>query len=170
MDSFLTGKSRRLVGWGEILEGGLAENAVVMSWRGTKGGIAAARALHDVVMAPESHRYLNYYESPDQAAEPIAHPGLLPLDNVHGFEPIPAELEPEFAKHILGAQAQIWSEYLAGPKNVEYRAFPRLRALSEVVWTPIGRKNYEDYLARLQVHEERLQRMDVNCRRVPRVR
>ncbi len=170
MDSFLTGKSRRLVGWDEILEGGLAENAVVMSWRGTKGGIAAARAGHDVIMAPESHTYLNYYESPDQAVEPIAHPGLLPLDKVYGFEPIPAELEPEFAKHVLGAQAQIWSEYLAGPKNVEYQAFPRLSALAEVVWTPIERKNYEGYLARLQVHEERLQRMDVNYRQVPRVR
>ncbi len=162
MDGFLNAKGRRLIGWDEILEGGLAENAVVMSWRGTKGGIAAARAGHDVIMAPESHTYLNYYQSPDQAREPLAHPGLLPLDKVYGFEPIPAELEAEFARHVLGAQAQIWTEYLGGPKNVEYQAFPRLTALAEVVWTPSEQKNYDNYLARLAVHERRLQALDVN--------
>jgi hexosaminidase len=162
MDAFLNAKGRRLIGWDEILEGGLAENAVVMSWRGTKGGIAAARAGHDVIMAPESHTYLNYYQAPDQAREPLGHPGLLPLDKVYGFEPVPPELEPEFARHVLGAQAQIWTEYLEGPKNVEYQAFPRLSALAEVVWTPIAQKNYDHYLARLAVHDRRLQALDVN--------
>jgi hexosaminidase len=164
MDAFLTARQRRLVGWDEILEGGLAENAVVMSWRGTKGGIAAARAGHDVIMAPESHTYLNYYQAPDREREPIAHPGLLPLDKVYAFEPVPAELEPQYARHVLGAQAQIWTEYLKGPKNVEYQAFPRLSALAEVVWTPADRKQYEDYLARLGVHQRRLEALDVNFR------
>ena len=169
MDAFLAAHQRRLVGWDEILEGGLAENAVVMSWRGTKGGIAAARAGHDVIMAPESHTYLNYYQAPDQSREPIAHPGVLPLEKVYGFEPIPAELEPQYAKHVLGAQAQIWTEYLVGPKNVEYQAFPRLTALAEVVWTPRERKDYEGYLARLAVHQRRLEALDVSFRPVDAV-
>jgi hexosaminidase len=162
MDGFLTAHNRRLVGWDEILEGGLAENAVVMSWRGTTGGISAARAGHDVIMAPESETYLNYYQTKDQVPENPAHPGFLPLEKVYAFEPVPAELEAQFTKHILGAQAQIWTEYLPGPKNVEYQAFPRLTALAEVVWTPKDQKNYDDYLARLAVDLQRLQVLDVN--------
>jgi hexosaminidase len=168
MDAYLVAHGRRLVGWDEILEGGLAENAVVMSWRGTQGGIAAARAGHDVIMAPESHTYLNYYQAQDQAREPLAHPGVLPLEKVYAFEPIPAELEPEYAKHILGAQAQIWTEYLPNPKNVEYQAFPRLTALAEVVWSPKDQRNYEGYLARLGAHQRRLEALDVNARPLDR--
>jgi hexosaminidase len=165
MDGFLVSQKRRLVGWDEILEGGLAENAVVMSWRGTQGGIAAARAGHDVIMAPESHTYLNYYQVRDQASEPqLAHPGFLPLEKVYGFDPIPPELEPQFSKHVLGAQAQIWTEYLPHPKHVEYQAFPRLTALAEGVWTPLERKDYQDYLVRLATHLRRLQALDVNFR------
>lgn len=164
MDTFLVARGRRLVGWDEILEGGLAENAIVMSWRGTEGGIAAARAGHDVIMAPESHTYLNYYQAPDQEREPLAHRGLLALEKVYGFEPIPTELEPQYTKHVLGAQAQIWTEYLTGPKNVEYQAFPRLTALAEVVWSPKEQRNFESYLGRLAVHERRLQALDVNYR------
>ncbi|MGE5815042.1 MAG: beta-N-acetylhexosaminidase [Acidobacteriota bacterium] len=164
MDTFLAAHGRRLVGWDEILEGGLAENAVVMSWRGTQGGIEAARAAHDVIMAPESFTYLNYYQAEDQSREPLAHSGFLPLEKVYGFEPVPAELEPEFARHVLGAQAQIWTEYLIGPKNVEYQAFPRLTALAEVVWSPKERRNFEDYVARLAVHQRRLEALDVNYR------
>ncbi len=164
MDDFLVSHKRRLVGWDEILEGGLADNAVVMSWRGTQGGIDAARAGHDVVMTPTSHTYLDYYQSKDQAREPLAIGGFLPLETVYAFEPVPAELEPEFARHILGAQVQLWTEYLAGPKQVEYMAFPRLTALAEVVWTPVARKDYQDYLARLAVHLRRLQALDVNFR------
>ena len=106
MDTFLTKRNRRLIGWDEILEGGLAENAVVMSWRGTKGGIEAARAEHDVVMTPTTHVYLDHYQSKDQNAEPLAIGGFLPLETVYSFEPIPSELEPQYVKHILGAQAQ----------------------------------------------------------------
>ena len=164
MDTFLAGRKRRLVGWDEILEGGLAENAVVMSWRGTKGGIEAARARHDVVMAPTSHTYLDYYQSKDQSAEPLAIGGFLPLETVYSFEPIPAELEPQYVRHVLGAQAQVWTEYMPTPKKVEYMAFPRLTALAEVVWTPREKKDYTDYLARLREHLTRLQALDVNFR------
>ncbi len=164
MDDFLVGHKRRLVGWDEILEGGLADNAVVMSWRGTQGGIDAARAGHDVIMTPTSHTYLDYYQSRDQAHEPLAIGGFLPLATVYAFEPVPAELEPRFAAHVLGAQAQVWTEYLAGGKQVEYMAFPRLTALAEVVWTPVGRKDYADFLGRLERHLARLQALDVDFR------
>ena len=164
MDGFLTARGRRLVGWDEILEGGLAEGATVMSWRGTEGGIAAARAGHDVVMAPNSHTYLDYYQSRDMQAEPIAIGGFLPLERVYSFDPMPADLEPQYARHILGGQAQVWTEYMKDPKKVEYMAFPRLTALAEAVWTPSSRKDYADYRARLDTHLRRLTALDVNFR------
>jgi hexosaminidase len=164
MDAFLTSKGRRLVGWDEILEGGLAPNATVMSWRGTKGGIEAARAGHDVVMAPTSHTYLDYYQSRNTAGEPLAIGGFLPLETVYAFDPVPAELEPQHRRHILGAQAQLWTEYMKGPKQVEYMAFPRLTALAEVVWSPAERRNYDDFIARLEDHLRRLSILDVAYR------
>jgi hexosaminidase len=164
MDAFLTAKGRRLVGWDEILEGGLASNATVMSWRGTRGGIEAARSGHDVVMAPTSHTYLDYYQSENVAAEPIAIGGFLPLERVYSFDPMPAELEPQYARHVLGGQAQLWTEYMKDPKKVEYMAFPRLTALAEAVWTPTERKSWPDYRARLETHLLRLNALDVNYR------
>jgi hexosaminidase len=164
MDTFLVSHKRRLVGWDEILEGGLADNAVVMSWRGTQGGIDAARAGHDVVMAPSSHTYLDYYQAKDQSGEPLAIGGFLPLETVYAFEPVPAELEPEFATHVLGAQAQVWTEYMPDAKQVEYMAFPRLTALAEVVWTRVERKDYAGYLVRLRTHLDRLAVLDVHFR------
>ena len=165
MDAFLTSKGRRLVGWDEILEGGLAANATVMSWRGTRGGIEAARSGHDVVMAPTSHTYLDFYQSETVAAEPSANGGFLPLERVYSFDPMPAELEAQYARHVLGGQAQLWTEYMKEPKKVEYMAFPRLTALAEAVWTPLDRKNFADYRARLETHLERLTALDVNFRR-----
>ena len=164
MDAFLTARGRRLVGWDEILEGGLAENAVVMSWRGTKGGIAAAQASHDVVMAPTSHTYLDYYQTKDRAGEPLAIGGFLPLETVYAFEPVPEALEPRYVRHILGAQVQVWTEYMSAPRKVEYMAFPRLTAFAEVVWTPAARKDYARFRARLAPHLERLGALDVNFR------
>jgi hexosaminidase len=164
MDAFLVSHQRRLVGWDEILEGGLAENAVVMSWRGTKGGVEAARAGHDVVMAPTSHTYFDYYQSPNRDREPIAGGGTIPLETAYSFDPIPADLEPQYAKHVLGGQAQLWTEYMPTPKHVEYMAFPRLTALAEAVWTPPARKDYTDYLQRLDRHLDRLRLLDVNFR------
>src|SRR4029079_1318274 len=142
MDAFLTRHGRRLVGWDEILEGGLAENAVVMSWRGTKGGIDAARAGHDVVLAANSKTYLDYAQSKDLSREPIGQSAVLPIETVYAYEPLPDELEPQLTKHVLGAQAQLWTEYMATPKDVEYMAYPLLSALAEVVWTPRERKDY----------------------------
>ena len=164
MDGFLTARGRRLVGWDEILEGGLAPNATVMSWRGTAGGLAAARAGHDVVMAPTSHTYFDYYQSRDQAAEPLAFGGFIPLDSVYAYEPVPAGLEPPFVRHVLGAQAQLWTEYIPTPKHAEYMAYPRLTALAEVLWTPVARKDYPDFLRRLDPHLRRLDALDVNYR------
>jgi hexosaminidase len=164
IDAFLASSGRRLIGWDEILLGGLAPGAAVMSWQGVKGGIAAARQGHDVVMAPTSHTYFDYYQSRPVEAEPLAIGGYLPLETVYGFDPVPAELEPEYASHVLGAQGQIWTEYLATPKQVEYMAFPRACALAEVVWTPAASKNFADFLARLDVHARRLAILDVNFR------
>jgi hexosaminidase len=165
MDAFLTARGRRLVGWDEILEGGLAPNATVMSWRGTKGGVEAARAGHDVVMAPTTHVYIDYYQSADSASEPLAGGGFLPLDTVYAFEPVPAELTPAEARHVLGAQANLWTEYVPTPKHAEYMAFPRLSALAEVVWTPRAAKDFADFRRRLGPHLRRLDALDVNYRR-----
>jgi hexosaminidase len=164
IDAFLASHGRRLVGWDEILQGGLARNAVVMSWRGTNGGIAAARAGHDAIMAPGDHTYFDKYQSLDQSAEPLAIGGYLPIDSVYAYEPVPAGLEQEFAKHILGAQGQVWTEYIEGPKNVEYMAYPRVSALAEVLWTPADRRDFSDFARRLVVHEWRLDALDVNYR------
>lgn len=163
MDKFLTSKGRRLIGWDEILEGGLAPGATVMSWRGVKGGITAAKSGHDVVMAPTTHTYLDYYQSQEPGELP-AIGGNLPLETVYSFEPIPADLTADESRHVLGTQAQIWTEYLPTPGHVEYMAFPRLIALAEVAWSPKERKDYPDFLARLSVHEERLQLLKVNFR------
>ena len=164
MDEFLTAHGRALVGWDEILEGGLAPNAVVMSWRGTEGGIAAAQAGHDVVMAPGDYTYFDHYQSADTAAEPLAFGGFLPLDTVYAYEPVPAALSSAQAAHVLGAQGQIWTEYIPDPRQVEYMAFPRLAALAEVLWTPRDQKDYPDFLARLAPHLRRLAILDVNYR------
>jgi len=166
MDRFLSQRGRRLIGWDEILEGGLAENAAVMSWRGISGGVAAARAGHDVVMAPTSNTYFDYYQGRDLLNEPLAIGGFLPLDSVYAYNPMPPDLEPQYRKHILGARGQRWTEYMVMPKQVEYMAYPRTSALAEVVWSPPERKNYQDFLARLGPHLERLQILDVNFRPV----
>lgn len=165
MDEFLTARGRSLVGWDEILEGGLAPNAVVMSWRGTEGGIAAAQADHDVVMTPTSHTYFDYYQALDTVAEPIAIGGFLPLETVYGYEPVPAVLTPDQARRVLGTQAQLWTEYMPNPRKVEYMAFPRLSALAEVAWTPRDRKDFADFTTRLGTHLGRLAILDVNYRR-----
>ncbi len=167
IDSFLTANGRRLIGWDEILQGGLAPGAAVMSWQGVDGGIAAARQEHDVVMAPTSYTYFDYYQARPVAGEPPAIGGYLPLEKVYSFDPIPASLEPRYASHVLGAQGQLWTEYLGTPKNVEYMAFPRACALAEVVWSPAAAKNFGDFLERLNVHGRRLAILDVNYRVAP---
>jgi len=164
MDQFLTAKGRRLIGWDEILEGGLAPGATVMSWRGIQGGIAAAQSGHDVVMAPGKWTYLDHAQSTD-SSEPLSIGGFLPIDTVYSFEPVPAELDSAQARHVLGGQAQLWTEYIPTPKQAEYMAYPRLSALAEVLWSPKERKDYADFRSRLAVHLKRLDALDVNYRR-----
>jgi hexosaminidase len=165
MDAFLTAHGRSLIGWDEILEGGLAPNAVVMSWRGIAGGIAAAQAGHDVVMTPTGYTYFDYYQSADTTTEPLAIGGFLPLDSVYAYEPVPDALTAEQARHVLGSQGQVWTEYMADPKRVEYMSFPRLCALAEVVWTPREERNLTDFRGRLDTHLRRLAVLDVGFRR-----
>jgi hexosaminidase len=164
MDAFLAERGRRLVGWDEILEGGLAPGATVMSWRGEQGGITAAIAGHDVVMAPNQYTYLDYYQSEDREGEPLAIGGYLPLEKVYQYEPVPPDIPPEQAGHVLGAQAQLWAEYMPDPQRVETMAFPRLCALAEVAWTPQERKDLADFIRRLAVHLQRLDRMGARYR------
>jgi hexosaminidase len=161
IEKFVNSKGRQIIGWDEILEGGLAPNAAVMSWRGVQGGIEAAKSGHDVVMTPTSHCYLDYYQS-DHPDEPLAIGGYLPLEKVYSYEPVPPELNEEESKHIKGAQVNLWTEYIPTVEQLDYMTFPRLCALSEVVWS---RKDQRDLLAftkRLSTHIDRLQAMGIN--------
>src|SRR5205807_749437 len=160
MDSWLSERGRRLVGWDEILEGGLAPGATVMSWRGEAGGIAAAKAGHDVVMAPEEPTYLDHSQS-ELATEPQGIGGHNSLEDVYRYEPIPAELNADEAKHVLGSQGQVWTEYMPDPKRVEYMAWPRLAALAEVLWSPKDARDWDGLQQRLAAHLERLAVLDV---------
>lgn len=173
----LATKGRRLVGWDEILagaelgrEGGqtaLATNAIVMSWRGVEGGQAAAQAGHDAIMAPTGWTYLDYYQGPP-AEEPLAIGGSVSLGRTYSFEPIPSGLPAAAARRILGAQAQVWGEYLPSAEAVGYMAFPRACALAEVCWSPVDGKSYSDFLARLARHVGRLQARGVSFRPLAR--
>ena len=158
-DKWLAARGRRLIGWDEILEGGLAPGATVMSWRGEKGGIAAAKAGHDVVMAPEKPTYFDYDNSED---EPLPIRRLNTLAEVYAYEPVPQELGATEAAHVLGAQGQLWTEYMPDPQRMEYMAWPRLCALAEVLWSPRETRDAADFARRLEAHLERLRILDVN--------
>lgn len=147
--NYLKSLGRNTIGWDEILEGGLAEGATVMSWRGEAGGIAAAKQDHDVVMTPNSYLYFDYYQSLDKANEPLAIGGYLPLQRVYSYEPMPEELTAEEARHIIGVQANIWTEYMPTFKHMQYMALPRVAALSEVQWTQPQLKDYTCFTNRL---------------------
>ncbi len=156
IEAFLNAHGRQIIGWDEILEGGLAPNAKVMSWRGIEGGIQACQQGHDVVMAPTSHCYFDYYQSENREEEPPAIGGYLPLERVYAFEPIPDGLSSKEAQHILGAEGTLWTEYIATPEQLEYMAFPRVSALAEVVWSPPASRDYNNFLERLNGLEQRL--------------
>ena len=161
IEKFLNSKGKKLLGWDEILEGGLAPNAAVMSWRGTEGGIAAAREKHDVVMTPTSHCYFDYYQGrPD--AEPPAIGGFLPLSKVYSFEPTPAELTAEEARHILGVQANLWTEYVATPAHAEYMTFPRIAAIAEVGWSAKDARDWDDFARRMAAQYGRYRRAGIH--------
>lgn len=164
MADVIAAKGRRLIGWDEILEGGLSQNASVMSWRGVQGGIDAAKAGHDVVMSPTSHVYLDYYQAKRHEREPLAIGGYLPLKQVYAFDPMPAELNTAKRKHILGGQANLWTEYIPTPEHAEYMLFPRLCALAECVWTELEGKNFRDFSQRLAEHVKRLDELEINYR------
>ncbi len=161
IEKFINSKGRKIIGWDEILEGGLAPDATVMSWRGTEGGIAAAKEGHDVVMTPGTHCYLDHYQA-DPSSEPLAIGGFTTLEKVYSFEPTPTELTPEQAKHILGGQANLWTEYMATSDYVEYMAYPRACALAEALWSSKENRSYNNFLERLQTHFKRLKALNVN--------
>lgn len=165
MDTFLTNKGRRLIGWDEILQGGLAPGATVMSWRGEQGGITAANAGHDVVMAPTSHTYFDYYQGPKES-EPRAIGGFIPLSKVYEYDPLPEQIQPDKVKHVLGVQAQLWGEYISTPQHRNYMAYPRALALAEIAWSKNQAKNYEQFLTRLNHHLKRLDAKEINYRKL----
>lgn len=161
--AFLGTHGRRLIGWDEILDGGLPPDATVMSWRGTEGGVEAARQGHDVVMTPTSHLYFDYYQgTPEQ--EPLAIGGFVPLEQVYAFEPIPDVLTVAEAARILGAQGNMWTEYMKTERHVEYMAFPRALALAEVTWSPARSRDFQDFARRLPWHLQRLDALGVAYR------
>ncbi len=164
IDKFLNEHGKRLIGWDEIIEGGLPPNATVMSWRGTIGGIEASRRGHDVVMTPYSHLYLDYYQSADQENEPFAIGGFLPLDTVYSYEPVPSQLRERDKNRIIGAQANVWTEYMKTGEHVEYMLLPRMLALAEVVWSPAEAKDFTSFLKRIEWHLDRFDALGVNYR------
>lgn len=161
IEKFLNENDRQIIGWDEILEGGLAPNATVMSWRGEEGGIEAAKQGHDVIMSPSSHCYLDYYQSENED-EPLAIGGYLPLSKVYSYYPVPEELSEEEARYILGVQGNLWTEYISTPEKAEYMAFPRGFAIAEVGWTQQKNKDYDNFTARLQQHVKWLKAEGIN--------
>lgn len=161
IEKFLLTKNKRIIGWDEILEGGLAPQATVMSWRGVEGGIEAARMKHDVIMTPTSHCYLDYYQA-DPTAQPLAIGGFLTLRKVYHYEPVPPDLTEEQAAYIIGTQGNVWTEYMLNDKYVEYMAFPRACAIAEIAWLDPAKKNWLDFLSRLAGFYEHLAALNVN--------
>jgi hexosaminidase len=147
IEKYLNSKGKAMIGWDEILEGGLAPNATVMSWRGEKGGIEAAKQKHDVIMTPNSYLYLDHSQCKNEDSVVIG--GYLPLQKVYSFNPVPNELNAHEYHYILGAQANLWTEYITNPAKAEYMLFPRLTALSEVCWSPVQNKNWEGFKKRI---------------------
>jgi hexosaminidase len=164
IEKFLNAHQRRLIGWDEILEGGLAPNATVMSWRGTEGGIAAATAGHDVVMSPESTCYFDHYQAQDWETEPPAIGGFTPLETVYAFDPV-AGVPDDKAGHVLGGQGNTWTEYIPTEAQLEYMVYPRAAALAEALWLPPRQRDYDDFTRRLPGHLQRLDRLGIRYRK-----
>lgn len=160
IEKFVNSKGKTIIGWDEILDGGLAPNAIVMSWRGEKGGIAAAKQKHKVIMTPEDMMYFNHSQFVKDDSLTAAK--YLPLKTVYDYEPIPAALNAEEAKYVWGGQGNLWSEYITNPAKVEYMLFPRLDALSEILWSPKDKRNYTDFQKRLKTQFKRYDLMKVN--------
>lgn len=148
IEKYLNGKGRQIIGWDEILEGGLAPNATVMSWRGEEGGIQAAKLKHDVIMTPGGWCYFDHSQTTPE--DSLTFGGYLPTKKVYEYDPIPKMLEADERKHILGAQGNVWTEYMENPQKVEYMVNPRMGALAEVLWTPKANKNWDDFARRME--------------------
>jgi hexosaminidase len=161
IEKYINKKGRKIIGWDEILEGGLAPNAAVMSWTGINGGIEAAKSGHFAVMTPGSYCYFDHYQG-DPQSEPNAFGGFTPLDKVYSYNPVPEELNAEQAKYILGVQANLWTEYISDFKQVQYMIFPRIMALSEVAWGTADSKNYKDFENRVVHQFATLDKMKIN--------
>jgi hexosaminidase len=161
IEKFLNSKDRKIIGWDEILEGGLAPEATVMSWRGTDGGIAAAQQKHDVIMTPGQYVYLDHYQC-EPADQPLAIGGYLPLEQVYSYNPLPSELTPDEQKYILGIQGNLWTEYIGTRDYLDYMAYPRMFAIAETGWTPDRLKDFDDFLARFEVLKKRYDVMGIN--------
>lgn len=160
IEKFLVSKHKKLIGWDEILEGGLAPEATVMSWRGEAGGIEAAKMHHNVIMTPGNPCYFDQYQAGPEG-EPVAIGGFNPLQKVYQYEPIPAELNALQSKYVLGAQGNVWTEYITTPEHLEYMVLPRMQALAEVLWTPSQQKSWIDFNTRLQTHFNRWQQKGI---------
>ena len=161
MERFINSKGKKLIGWDEILEGGIAPEATVMSWRGVAGGIEAAKQGHDVIMTPTTYYYLDYYQC-DPKDQPLAIGGYLPLEKVYSFDPRFDELTPEQNAHILGVQGNVWTEYISTQEYLEYMTYPRMLAISETGWTPSSKKDFEDFIARFNIERKHLDAMGIN--------
>lgn len=161
IEKILKEKGKKLIGWDEILEGGLAPGATVMSWRGFEGGIEAARQSRPVIMCPTSHCYFDYYQA-DPEFEPEAIGGLTTLRKVYSFDPVPEELRGARARHVMGGQGNLWTEFIDTPEHAEYMALPRMTALAEALWTPLKNKDWDDFRQRLEMQFARFDAMDVN--------
>lgn len=155
--AFLKSKGKRLMGWDEILEGGLAPDAMVMSWRGTAGGITAASAKHEVVMTPNTYLYLDYYQG-NPEHEPVSYKGMVTLEKVYGYEPVPATLSVENRRYIKGVQGNIWGEYIHTPEKASYMAFPRAAALAEIAWTDPEKKNWKKFMGKMNKQYRRYEK------------
>jgi hexosaminidase len=153
MEKFLNAHGRDIIGWDEILQGGLAPNATVMSWRGEAGGIAAAKMHHDVIMSPTTYLYFDYYQS--RAHDSLFIGGYLPLDKVYSYNPLPPELDSTEDTYIKGVQANMWTEYIATPAKLEYQLFPRMEAAAEIAWTPQSERSYPDFVKRVETQFKR---------------
>lgn len=162
MEAFINANGKKMIGWDEILEGGLAKTATVMSWQGVHGGIEAARHGNEVIMSPNSHVYLDFYQSMDRAAEPIAIGGFTDVEKVYSYEPVPSELTADEAKLIRGVQGNIWTEYMPTFSQVQYMALPRIAALAEVAWTKPELKKYSEFVTRVTPMVERYKNLGYN--------
>ncbi|MCY1524988.1 Beta-hexosaminidase [compost metagenome] len=153
IEKFVNSKGKTIIGWDEILDGGLAPNAIVMSWRGEQGGIAAAREKHKVIMTPEEKMYFNHKQFMDD--DSLAAQKFLPLENVYKYDPVPLTLSAGESEYIWGGQGNLWSEYISNPDKATYMLFPRLTALSEVLWSQKKDKAYADFIHRLKTQLKR---------------